>query len=119
MRWFLALLLILAAAWAIDSGLLAYAAYVLLGVLLLTRIITRNGLNVVTAERECGPTEVEVGEQPVEDAHNRNPGLQKEPALLVWTPAQIDRFAFSGVWTSLQTQTTPSTCSTRANRDSA
>jgi uncharacterized protein (DUF58 family) len=63
MRWFFGLLLILAAAWTIDSGLLAYAAYVLLGVLLLTRVITRNGLNLVTAERECGPTEVEVGER--------------------------------------------------------
>ena len=35
MRWFIGILLVLAVALVIQSGLLAYAAYVLLGVLLL------------------------------------------------------------------------------------
>ena len=82
MRWFLGLLLILATAWAIDSGLLAYAAYVLLGVLLLTRVITRNGLNLVTAERECGPTEVEVGERVEVSLTIRNDGWLPIPWVL-------------------------------------
>ena len=37
MRWFLGILVVLAVALVIQSGLLAYAAYVLLGVLLFTR----------------------------------------------------------------------------------
>src|SRR5438552_3060880 len=82
MRWFFGLLLILVAAWAIDSGLLAYAAYVLLGVLLLTRMITRNGLNLVTAERECGPTEVEVGERVEVALTIRNEGWLPIPWVL-------------------------------------
>ena len=39
MRWLIAIVAVLLVALVIQSGLLAYAAYVLLGVLLLTRLL--------------------------------------------------------------------------------
>ena len=43
MKWYIAVILILLAALLLDSGLLAYAMYVLLGLLLLTRFLARSG----------------------------------------------------------------------------
>ncbi|HEX4589252.1 MAG TPA: DUF58 domain-containing protein, partial [Gemmataceae bacterium] len=60
-RWLVGLLALLLLAFVIQSGLLAYAAYVLLGVLLLTRIFTREGLHHVEAERTVSAEEVEAG----------------------------------------------------------
>ncbi|MFO0808265.1 MAG: DUF58 domain-containing protein [Gemmataceae bacterium] len=63
MRWFLGVLAVLLVALVIQSGLLAYAAYVLLAVLLVTRLLTRHGLGVVAATREVSDDEAEVGER--------------------------------------------------------
>jgi uncharacterized repeat protein (TIGR01451 family) len=63
LRWFLGIILVLSAALVIQSGLLAYAMYVLLGVLLVTRLITRGGLNGVEVRRAVSATEVEAGER--------------------------------------------------------
>jgi uncharacterized protein (DUF58 family) len=51
MYWFLAAVLILLAALALDSGLLAYSMYVLLGLLLITRLLARSWTANLTAER--------------------------------------------------------------------
>lgn len=61
-KWLLAALLLLAAAFAIDSGLLAFAMYVLLGVMALSRLLAREGLSQVTARREISQHEAEVGD---------------------------------------------------------
>ena len=63
MRWLLAIIAILIVAFAIHSGLLAYGAYVLLGMLLLTRLLTKSGLNVVRAERSVSANEIDAGER--------------------------------------------------------
>src|SRR5215472_5972599 len=51
MYWFLAAILILLAALALDSGLLAYSMYVLLGLLVLTRLLARSWTANLTADR--------------------------------------------------------------------
>jgi uncharacterized protein (DUF58 family) len=51
MRWFLAALALLLAALLLESGLLAYAMYVLLGVLLLSRWLAKGWVENLSAER--------------------------------------------------------------------
>jgi uncharacterized protein (DUF58 family) len=58
LRWLLAVLGILAAALVLESGLLAYAMYVLLALLLLTRWLARSWIGGLSAERSV----VHVGE---------------------------------------------------------
>ena len=53
MKWFLGAALLLLAALMLGSGLLAYAMYVLLGLLVLSRLLARNWLLHVTAGRVC------------------------------------------------------------------
>ena len=55
MKWFIAVILILLAALLLDSGLLAYSMYVLLGLLLLTRFLARSWISNLSAERACTP----------------------------------------------------------------
>ena len=50
-RWFLAAVALLLAALVLESGLLAYSMYVLLGLLLLTRCLARRWTATLTAER--------------------------------------------------------------------
>src|SRR3954469_10903575 len=51
MKWFLAVLLTLLAALLLESGLLAYAMYVLLGLLLLSRWLARTWIGNLSASR--------------------------------------------------------------------
>jgi uncharacterized protein (DUF58 family) len=53
MKWFLGVLLILLAALLLESGLLAYAAYVLIGLLLVSRVLARNWVGQLTVARLC------------------------------------------------------------------
>jgi uncharacterized protein (DUF58 family) len=53
MKWFLGILLFLLAALLLESGLLAYAMYVLLGLLLLSRLMARDWLKHLSATRTC------------------------------------------------------------------
>lgn len=53
MKWFYGVLLVLLAALFLQSGLLAYSMYVLLGVLLLGRFLAWNGLVSLVATRRC------------------------------------------------------------------
>jgi uncharacterized protein (DUF58 family) len=67
MRWFLGALALLLAALVLESGLLAYSMYVLLGLLLLTRWLARNWVGNLAAERTvrkagARPVEGETGE---------------------------------------------------------
>src|SRR5947209_13571174 len=91
MRWFLGILIVLAVALVIQSGLLAYAAYVLLGVLLLTRIFTREGLHHVEAERTVSAEEVEAGGRIEVEVIVRNAG--KLPLPWVLLEDQLPSFA--------------------------
>jgi uncharacterized protein (DUF58 family) len=51
MWWFIGALVLLLAALVLESGLLAYAMYVLLGLLLVTRYLARSWVGTLTAER--------------------------------------------------------------------
>lgn len=62
-KWLLATLAVLAAALAIDSGLLAYAMYVLLGVMILSRLLAKDWLGRITATRKVDAVEAEVGDR--------------------------------------------------------
>jgi uncharacterized protein (DUF58 family) len=62
MKWFLGALLLLLAALVLESGLLAYAMYVLLGLLLLSRLLTLSWIGRLDASRHCDATEVVAGD---------------------------------------------------------
>src|SRR5262249_52757909 len=62
MRWFAGILFLLLAALVLESGLLAYSMYVLLGLLLLSRFLARNWIEHLTAKRTCDRTTAEVGD---------------------------------------------------------
>src|SRR3954471_22847726 len=83
MRWFVGIIVVLVVALVIQSGLLAYAAYVLLGVLLFTRLLTREGLHRVEAERDVSADEVEAGEGIAVEVTGRNPGGLPLPWVLL------------------------------------
>jgi uncharacterized protein (DUF58 family) len=83
MRWFIGIIVVLAIALVIQSGLLAYTAYVLLGVLLLTRLMTREGLHHVEAERTVSAEEIEAGERIQIDVTVRHAGRLPLPWILL------------------------------------
>src|SRR2546423_159160 len=53
MKWFFGIALLLLAALLLDAGLMAYALYVLLGVLVVSRFLARNCLANLSATRSC------------------------------------------------------------------
>jgi uncharacterized protein (DUF58 family) len=53
MKWFFGVLLMLLAALLLESGLLAYATYVMLGLLLVSRWLARNWIGHLSATRVC------------------------------------------------------------------
>jgi uncharacterized repeat protein (TIGR01451 family) len=63
MRWFLGSLLLLLAALFLQSGLLAYAMYVLLGILLVSRVLARSWTGHLSATRRCKQSTAEVGDE--------------------------------------------------------
>src|SRR5437764_7531537 len=62
MKWIAGALLVLVIAILFGFDLLAYAMYVLLAVLLVSRFLTRNWAESLAATRDCNKTAAEVGE---------------------------------------------------------
>ena len=62
MRWYFGAILILAIALAFNLGLLAYAMYALLGVMITSRFLTRKWADSVSARRECNRLSANVGD---------------------------------------------------------
>ena len=62
MRWFLAAAAILLVSLVFDLGLLAYAMYVLLAVMLVSRLLARTWHQNLSASRECNKLTAEIGE---------------------------------------------------------
>jgi uncharacterized repeat protein (TIGR01451 family) len=83
MKWFLAALLLLLAALVLESGLLAYAMYVLLGLLLLSRWLARSWIEHLSAERTCEQTTAEIGDTVAMQLTVRNEGSLPVPWVLV------------------------------------
>jgi uncharacterized repeat protein (TIGR01451 family) len=63
MKWFAAVAALLAIALVFHLGLLAYAMYALLGILLLSKWLSRNWAENLSAVRECNRVAVNVGEK--------------------------------------------------------
>jgi uncharacterized protein (DUF58 family) len=63
MKWFLGALLLLLAALLLESSLLAYAMYVLLGLLLLSRWLARSWIGSLSATRTCKQLTADVGDR--------------------------------------------------------
>lgn len=83
MKWIIAVVILLAGAFALESGLLAYTMYVLLGLLLFSRLLTRSWVNEVTAMRHCDAHAVERGALVPMRIEIRNLGFWPVPWLLV------------------------------------
>jgi uncharacterized protein (DUF58 family) len=73
MRWFLGAILLLVIGIAFQLGLLVYAMYVLLGVMLVSRYLAREWIENITAERECSRLTAQIGDKVavIVNIHNR------------------------------------------------
>src|SRR5205823_5423290 len=83
MKWFAGALFLLLAALMLESGLLAYAMYVLLGLLVISRLLTRSWINGLTAKRTCDRETAEIGEEVNVDVVVRNDGMLPVPWVLL------------------------------------
>jgi uncharacterized repeat protein (TIGR01451 family) len=82
-KWLIGAGLILLAALILESGLLAYAMYVLLGVMLLSRLMARDWMGRITATRQVERTEAEVGDRVEVRVTVRNNGAAPVPWMLL------------------------------------
>jgi uncharacterized protein (DUF58 family) len=93
MKWFLAATLILLAALTLESGLLAYSMYVLLGMLIVSRILAKSWTSSLSAtrqialakeaERPPGDLTAEIGDKVSVHLKVRNSGLLPVPWVLL------------------------------------
>jgi uncharacterized protein (DUF58 family) len=100
MRWFVAALLILLAALLLESGLLAYAMYVLLGLLLLSRFLARTWVGSLDADRKVYALTAEVGDKVKVTVKVRNTSRLPTPWVLL--EDQLPRRALDQRWPRLK-----------------
>ena len=104
MRWALGAIALLLVGYALDLGLLVYAMYALLGVMLVSRFVAREWVDNLSAERECTHLTAEMGDLAgllvtvtntgkwpiawllVEDAVSRDALEQRPPRLKIEGP---------------------------------
>ncbi len=83
MRWLLGAIALLAIGIAFQMGLLVYAMYVLLGVMLVSRYLAREWVERITAERECSRLTAQIGDKVAVVVQIRNSGKLPVPWLIV------------------------------------
>jgi uncharacterized protein (DUF58 family) len=83
MKWFLGALLFLLIALVLQSGLLAYAMYVLLAVMVVSRVLARAWIGNVTARRTCDQLIAEIDDEVPVELVVRNSGLLPVPWVLL------------------------------------
>ncbi len=83
MSWLGAAIIILAIALALQLGLVAYAMYALVGVILLSRWLTRHWGESLSAQREINRVEVDTGDQVAVVATIKNEGSLSVPWMLL------------------------------------
>lgn len=83
MRWYIGAGLLLLAALFLQSGLLAYSMYVLLGVMVLSRVLARTWIGHLSAKRRCKKTTAEVGDEITISLVVANDGALPVPWVLV------------------------------------
>jgi uncharacterized repeat protein (TIGR01451 family) len=74
MKWFLATSLLLLAALILESGLLAFAMYVLLALLVVSRFLARSWIQNLSATRQCDRDTAEIGDIAAVKIQVRNNG---------------------------------------------
>jgi uncharacterized protein (DUF58 family) len=82
MKWFVGALLLLLAALLLESSLLAYAMYVLLALLLLSRWLARSWIGSLQATRTCKQLTAEIGERVQVELTITNTGALPVPWVL-------------------------------------
>jgi len=83
MRWLLGAIVLLAIGIVFQLGLLVYAMYVLLGVMLVSRFLAREWIENITALRECSGLTAQVGEKVAVAVTIKNTGKLPVPWLIV------------------------------------
>ena len=83
MKWFIGTLLLLLAALILESGLLAFAMYVLLALLVLSRFLAHSWIGHLTANRQCKQVTAEVGETVAIEVKVTNTGGLPVPWVLL------------------------------------
>jgi uncharacterized protein (DUF58 family) len=83
MRWFLGAIALLAIGTAFQMGLLVYAMYVLLGVMLVSRYLAREWVEKITAVRECSRLTAQIGDKVAVVVNIMNAGKLPVPWLIV------------------------------------
>ena len=83
MKWFLGALVVMAAGALFQWGLLVYAMYVLLGVLLASRALTTRWIDGIQMERKVDVESAEIGESAEVRLEVMNRGRFKIPWLLI------------------------------------
>jgi len=82
MNWFVGAILILLLALIFDFGLLAYAMYALLSVLIVSRFLTRSWAENLSAERECNRLAANIGDSVAVTVRFQNAGRLPVPWML-------------------------------------
>lgn len=83
MNWLVGAVLVLIAALILDLGLLAYSMYALLGILLVSRHLTRVWAESLSADRECNRLTADVGDTVAVVVNVENHGKLPIPWCLV------------------------------------
>jgi uncharacterized protein (DUF58 family) len=83
MKWFLGALALLLTALILQSGLLAYSMYVLLAVLILSRVLARAWIGHLSATRQCDQLTAEIGDTVRVKLAIRNAGWLPVPWVLL------------------------------------
>ena len=89
MKWFVGTLVLLAAGVVLEWGLLVYATYVLLGVVLASRALTSRWIDSIDVERHIDATCIEIGESAAVRLEVRNRGVFTVPWVLVEDAAPL------------------------------
>jgi uncharacterized repeat protein (TIGR01451 family) len=83
MKWFIGCLFLLLAALILESGLLAYAMYVLLALLVLSRFLAHSWIGHLSARRHCKQETAEVGDVVPIEVNVTNTGGLPVPWVLL------------------------------------
>ena len=83
MKWYVGAVVVLLVALVFDLGLLAYAMYVLLGVMLVSRFLARSGIENLSTKRSCDRETARVGESAEVVVTVRNHGWLPVPWVLI------------------------------------
>ena len=105
MKWFAAALALLVLAWQLHLGLLVVAAYVIVGLLLLGRVLGNAWSRQLSATRSCAADVLEIGQRFDVLVHLRNDGPFKPAWLLLEDGVPLSSLALrppalkiSGAW---------------------